>query len=1133
MLKPIQAIDKGSKHPMERRSLLYSDTQSNKFWTITLDGDSHTVQYGRVGTNGQNKTKTFDSEAKARQSFEKLLQGKLTKGYVEQSIAGQEADGEPGVAAADSETDSSSAQHQTGEDVSKAPSGQTPAATSVTPPAAAPSTSTSIKTSKTSKTSPAAIPTELDVSRHLNLSPQDWQRATWRPWQPLPQGKPVPFDQEKCQKRLNTAGSDRPPSSKRYPYQWGWKHAKIAGCLTVQEARFWMMAMYFADQAPLYLHHHHEYNLFTAVTHRLEQVDVTQPVADAEILEMVIRMNALPAESIIPLATLTSLIKLCIKLTDLLKYDADSLVDVLQAMVTPDDLNITDQSHYGRARRSVEQIFQSMIRDRVQRHVRDLVSGFKTKILPYLSLSEIEQYREELETALSSGDLPLQALAAYLGMHTPVEQFVGTLTSVSSYRQNRFQQVDVVLGLGSAQSVSQAMRRLNFLLIDPEEVRAWLAHTEYQELDWICRSIVESYDSYYSPQAKLLKAFVQSVIASEAAPHMLEVWMEMKKSQLAREWLDEHPSHAIVGLIPVVTGQIQPVKAQPKAFKRAAIRYLQGLVRKGYKDLIKQALAQQSPEIEATIRETVLAQAELPGEPFNEATTPDWLQTGLAEWRQRKAVKEPGWITPEDLPPLLTGSHRLNDEQVGSCLAALSQSSLGQSPSLLVRSLKTHLDTTVLDDFVWALFERWLMDGADSKQKWAMIALGLLGSDAIALKLTPLIREWPGQSQHPRAVLGLECLRAIGSDTALMQISGIANKIKYKGLKKRAKDCLMAIAAERQLTPDELSDRIIPDCGLDPQGHRTFDFGARQFEFVLGQDLKPYVRDAKGKLKTTLPKPGVKDDGETATQAIADWKLMKKQISEVVKLQTIRLEQAMILQRRWPWADFQSLLITHPVMTHVVQRVVWIGFESDGAIAGTFRIAEDCTLANADDEEFDAGSLHSVGIVHPIQLNATTLTAWGEQLSDYEIIPPFPQINRDQYTLTEAERTAEEITRFNDQEIKAITLSSMMEKFGWSRGQLADHGDYSCHYRYFPAANITAITGDYEHQLVDRSVDIGDDAIDGCCFAVGQYEPYDYPLSQWGRREARCKILPLAQVDPIVMSEVLRDLSAIAAKAQS
>ena len=67
----------------DSRSLTFSEGSSNKFWTIELDGSSHTVTFGRVGTAGQTKTKDFANDAAARKSFEKLVAEKLKKGYLD------------------------------------------------------------------------------------------------------------------------------------------------------------------------------------------------------------------------------------------------------------------------------------------------------------------------------------------------------------------------------------------------------------------------------------------------------------------------------------------------------------------------------------------------------------------------------------------------------------------------------------------------------------------------------------------------------------------------------------------------------------------------------------------------------------------------------------------------------------------------------------------------------------------------------------------------------------------------------------------------------------------------------------------------------------------------------------------
>ena len=54
---------------------------SSKFWEIVLLGESFTVTYGRIGTNGQTQTKTFATAAAAKTEHDKLVTEKTKKGY--------------------------------------------------------------------------------------------------------------------------------------------------------------------------------------------------------------------------------------------------------------------------------------------------------------------------------------------------------------------------------------------------------------------------------------------------------------------------------------------------------------------------------------------------------------------------------------------------------------------------------------------------------------------------------------------------------------------------------------------------------------------------------------------------------------------------------------------------------------------------------------------------------------------------------------------------------------------------------------------------------------------------------------------------------------------------------------------
>lgn len=75
------------------RRFEFSDDKSNKFWEIKLEGESFTVRFGRIGTAGQEQTKDFDDDEKARKEYDKLIKEKTGKGYEEVGGNGDDDEG--------------------------------------------------------------------------------------------------------------------------------------------------------------------------------------------------------------------------------------------------------------------------------------------------------------------------------------------------------------------------------------------------------------------------------------------------------------------------------------------------------------------------------------------------------------------------------------------------------------------------------------------------------------------------------------------------------------------------------------------------------------------------------------------------------------------------------------------------------------------------------------------------------------------------------------------------------------------------------------------------------------------------------------------------------------------------------
>ncbi len=66
-----------------QRRFEFTEGRSQKFWEIRVQDNSVTTTWGRIGSDGQTKTKSFADHAAARAAADKLIAEKTSKGYVE------------------------------------------------------------------------------------------------------------------------------------------------------------------------------------------------------------------------------------------------------------------------------------------------------------------------------------------------------------------------------------------------------------------------------------------------------------------------------------------------------------------------------------------------------------------------------------------------------------------------------------------------------------------------------------------------------------------------------------------------------------------------------------------------------------------------------------------------------------------------------------------------------------------------------------------------------------------------------------------------------------------------------------------------------------------------------------------
>ncbi|KWE97038.1 polymerase [Burkholderia ubonensis] len=515
--------------------------------------------------------------------------------------------------------------------------------------------------------------------------------------------------------------------------------------------------------------------------------------------------------------------------------------------------------------------------------------------------------------------------------------------------------------------------------------------------------------------------------AVECAPVAARAFAKLKTLRDdGRAWLLKFPEHAASGLIAPALGK--PGEARDCA--GAALRLLQA---NGHEALLMDVAARYADDAVPQAVRAVLDESPLDRFPTKRSKLPEF-------WQPR------GWRRP-----VLKNGKALPDEALdhfGQMLTFPTNEGIYGG----IDVVKDACTAESLADFAWDCFNAWLDAGAPGKEGWALTALGLFGNDDTARKLTPLIRAWPGESAHARAATGLDVLASIGSDVALMLLNGIAQKVKFRALQDRAREKIDAIADARGLSSEELEDRLAPDLGLDAQGTMLLDFGPRAFRVGFDETLKPYVRETgadgvPGARLADLPKPKKTDDPVKGREAVERFKLLKKDARTIASQQLARLEVAMCGRRRWAPDVFRAFLAEHPLVRHLVQRLVWGVYEVDdggnfgGTLKACFRVAEDGTAATADDDVFTLpeGGTIRIGVPHALEIEPADAAAFGQVFADYELLQPFAQLGRDVYRLTDDERKGLLLERWKGVKVPTGRVLGLVNK-GWRRGEAQDAG---------------------------------------------------------------------------------------------
>lgn len=545
----------------------------------------------------------------------------------------------------------------------------------------------------------------------------------------------------------------------------------------------------------------------------------------------------------------------------------------------------------------------------------------------------------------------------------------------------------------------------------------------------------------------------------------------------------------------------------PADLARAAVRYLREVPPAHLAAVAGQAAASLRPLL---ARE--LAAAALP-----ELPTPTWWSQAVAARKLPRGGSVPFPVAR--LAPLVVDGHRLSQTQVTQLLRALAAGD--RHP--LVAQVAQRVSSGQRDAFALDLLELWLGAGAPTKHAWLLAGAGWLGGDGFVHELAPLIRAWPGASQHQRAARGLGALTRVGSDTALTEIVAIAEKAKFAGIKERAAAALEEVAAARGLRPEELEDRVLSTCGLDERGRRQFSYGVRRFVASVTPAGKLAVRrldDGRpaGPVLASLPSARQTDDADAVAAARAEFQSLRKNVAAVAAAQVTRFERALVTGRRWPAADFERFIAAHPVLRGLLAGLVWAVWEGEELVASV-RIDDDGTVVDVADRPVALAG-RELSVAHPLDLGEPGRAGWARTLSDYELVPPFKQLDRPLLGLASGQEQELRLSGLPTTRIEPTHLAGLFKRGGWQPGSPVCGTVVQLHALPLRGVGLTPVLVHTGFDRVYGMAGSRDQQVLELFVLRGEVNPRE--LSEGDSAElADYALVPWGQVPPRVVSEVL------------